>query len=175
MNIDISVLRSRFLFVSGINFYNEVGFLALGSKGGEYTTQVKATAKELNQPVDVLPFSQLRLMWPDLAIDETWEGVYTNHKSGHISPRNLVAAQKEAARLAGCDIIDDIVKRLTPIGSAHYQIEVERSGRLYRSQKVLLATGAFTEFRSLLPQGLKPDLTKMGVMVLLVRPSTNLP
>ncbi len=140
----------------------------MGSKGGEYTSQVKATAKKLGQHVDVLSFTQLKGKWPDLAITETQEGVYTNKKSGHISPRNLVAAQKEAACLAGCDIIDDIVKKLTPIGSGGYQIQAERSAKMYRSRKVLLATGAFTEFRSLLPHDMIPDLAKMGVMVLLV-------
>ena len=81
----------------------------------------------------------------------------------------MVAAQKTAAMRAGCDVIDDVVKRITPIGSEGYEIEAERSGQRIRTQKVLLATGSFTESRDLLPKDLKPLVNPSSVTVLLVR------
>ena len=157
-----------FIVVSGIKFYHEVGFLCLGLKNGIYTTKVKTTANELNEPVQILDHQELKKRFPYLAISHIHEGVYTNQKSGHISPRNLVTAQKIAAKNAGCDVIDDVVKRITPIGSGGYEIEAEGSGQRIRTKKVLLATGSFIESRDLLPKNLQPLVTTSSVTVLLV-------
>ena len=73
-----------------------------------------------------------------------------------------------AAKKAGCDVITDVVKRITPIGSCGYEIEAERSGQRIRGKKVLLATGSFTESRNLLPMNLQPLVTPSSVTVLLV-------
>ena len=98
------------VLLSGIKFYHEVGFLCLGLKHGTYTTKVKVTANKLNEPVQILDHQELRKRFPYLATSQIHEGVYTNQKSGHISPRNLVTAQKMAAKKAGCDVINDVVK-----------------------------------------------------------------
>ena len=156
------------VFLSGIKFYHEVGFLCLGLKNGTYTTNVKATANKLNEPVQILDHEDLRKRFPYLVTSQIHEGVYTNQKSGHISPRNLVTAQKIAARKAGCDITKDVVKRITPIGSGGYEIEAEMSGQRIRTKKVLLAAGSFTESRDLLPKNLQPLVTPSSVTVLLV-------
>ena len=73
-----------------------------------------------------------------------------------------------AAKKAGCDVMDDVVKRITPIGSEGYEIEAERSGQPIRTKKVLLATESFTESRDLLPRNLQPLVTPSSVTVLLV-------
>ena len=156
------------VLLSGIKFYHEVGFLCLGLKNGTYTTKVKATANELNEPVQILDHEELKKRFPYLATSHIHEGIYTNQKSGHISPRNLVAAQKMAAKKAGCDVINDVVKRIMPIGSGGYEIEAEMGGQRIRTKKVLLATGSFTDSRDLLPKNLQPLVIPSSVTVLLV-------
>ncbi len=166
----IAAINGR-LFLAGIKFYHEVGFLAVGLKDGDYISSVKDTARKLQEPVEVLESRELKRRFPYLAIENIHEGVYTSKKSGHISPRNMVAAQKMAARKAGCDVIDDVVARVIPIGSGGYQVEAERSGLVFRTKKVLLATGCFTECRDLLPKNLKPLIQVQSVSVLLVSTS----
>ena len=154
--------------MTGVQFYNEVGFLAFGLKNGDYTSSVKATAKKLQYPVENLDHMEIKKRFPYLGIMNIHEGVYTNKNSGHISPRNLVTAQKMAARKGGCDIINDVVTKVTPIGPGGYQIEAERSGQVIKGKKILLATGCFTESRDLLPRNLKPLVNPMSITVLLV-------
>ncbi len=166
----------------GFKFYNEVGFLVLGAKDGQYTTQVKETANSMKEEIDVLTHKDLKRKFPYLATSSQHEGVYTSRKSGHIDARTMVKAQKQMAMLKGCDIIDDIVHRITPIGSEGsvkgdktYQIEAERSGKTFHAKKVLLTTGAFVHSRDLLPAGWKLDLMTSGIAVLLVNNHKSLP
>ncbi len=153
---------------SGVRFYHEVGFLALGLKDGEYTSSVRATARALREPVEILEPGELRRRFPFLSITNHHQGVFTKTKSGHISPRNLVAAQKAAALKSGCDVINDIVRRVAQIGSEEFEVEGERSGVVYRGRRVLLATGCFTDCRKLLPEHLSPEIENRSVTVLLV-------
>ena len=147
----------------------------LGAKDGQYTTQVKETAKSMNEEIEVLGHEDLKRKFPYLATSSQQEGVYTSRKSGHIDARTMVKAQKQVASLKGCDIIDDIVNKVTPIGCQSsqkegptHQVYLERSGKTVHAKKVLLTTGAFVHSRNLLPDGWKLDLMTNGIAVLLV-------
>ena len=129
---------------------------------------MKATANKLQESVEILNYMELKKSFPYLSTVDTHEGVYTNNKSGHISPRNLVTAQKIAARKRGCDVINDVVKKITLIDSGACEIEAEKSGQVIKGKKILLATGCFTESRNLLPKNLKPLVDSMSTTVLLV-------
>ena len=85
----------------------------------------------------------------------TWN--YKN--SGHINPRKLVAAQQKIAKSRGCEIINDVVVTIKDSkdrdgGLAQLRCE---SGRMVQARKVLLCTGAFTNYHDLLPEDKKID------------------
>ena len=58
-------------------------------------------------------------------VTESQAGLLTVSNSGHINPRKMIMAQKILATRAGCDVINDVVKKVIPIGSGGYDIEVE--------------------------------------------------
>ncbi len=80
----------------------------------------------------------------------------------------MVEAQIKAAIMAGCDIIYDIVQRIVPIGQHGYQIQAEKTKTVFRTKRVLLATGAFTHNTNLLPKQYILDMETIGITVLLV-------
>ncbi len=140
------------LLFSGIKFYTEVGFLALGLEGEDNIERVKYRPHTLQEKAAILDRHTLRKQFPFLFLYDTQVGIYTPERSGHISARRMVKAQTEAARMAGCDIIDDVIQRIISVGSHEYQIEAEKTKAIFRARKILLATGAFTHNRDLLPK-----------------------
>ncbi|KAI8486572.1 hypothetical protein Bbelb_358070 [Branchiostoma belcheri] len=88
------------------------------------------------------------------------------------------AACGRTADLQGCDVVDDVVSSVeAPAGwarraGANLAVRTE-TGAVIHARRVLLATGAFTTFRRLLPPGLRPDVRLTGQTVALVRPYPN--
>ena len=178
MSLESSVIQLKKLWTSsfypniitGINIYNEIGFLAVSLKNSPYITKTKATTEQLKEPVDMefLDHLDLQKRFPFLTINEKHAGLFSQDKSGCINPRNLIKAQKELAVRGGCQITNDIVKRVTPLGSEGYEVEVESSGHVIRGKKVLLTAGCFTESRNLLPKGIKLNMQAVTFTILLV-------
>ena len=123
----------------------------------------------MGQKVFILNHEQMKEKFPYLATSEDRIGTYQEVNAGYISPRKMVKVQKLLAGQGGCDIINDIVKRISPIGSAWYEIEAEKSGHVIRGKKVLVATGCFTHSRDLLPKGLELKILPAGITSLYVR------
>ena len=107
-------------------------------------------------------------LFPFLFLYNTQAGIFTPKRSGHISARKMVEAQIKAVIMAGCDVIYDIVQRIVPIGQHGYHIEAEKTKTIFRTKRVLLATGAFTHKRNLLPKQYILDMETIGITVLLV-------
>ena len=102
-------------------------------------------------------------------------GILTERDAGYINPRDMVDALQSCAEKSGCDIIDDVVKRIIPSREVDgYNVLITDSGRLFYSRKVLLATGAFTHCRRLLPPDVQPDVTLQAEAIAMVYINTQI-
>ena len=79
---------------SGVDFYQEVGFLSIGPnfENEEFLDQQDYQKVDKMEP----------LSWP-----QNCEAIFQPQNAGHISPRNLVKAQKVLAGKNNCQIISD--------------------------------------------------------------------
>ncbi len=161
-------LNLQFEFLSGIQFYHEVGSLVLGRAGGEYTRTVLSLSADLGEQATLLDSRQLHSQFPFIAQCDTVEGIFTNQNAGHISARNLLRAQQLLAEKGGCDVIRDIVREITVSGSELYDVTLEGANGTVAGRRVLVATGAFVHCRNLLPDNLQLDIQMFGNTVLLV-------
>ena len=140
----------------------------LGEQNGGYTDDVRSIAAELKEGIVVLNSEHLKKQFTYLGACASLEGVYAPRNAGHISPRNLIQAQQLLARRNGCDVINEVVNRITVLGSGDFQLETENSETTITAKKVLLTTGSFTNARELLPYQLELKLDLYGITVLLV-------
>ncbi|XP_045215480.2 uncharacterized protein LOC123565756 [Mercenaria mercenaria] len=142
---------------SGINFYHEVGNLMIG--GEDYLKKTNEVALRNGIRMQNLDNELLNQRFPYLRFRDDTIGSIEMKKAGYINPRRIVEAQKAMAAKQGCTIFDDVVNDVSRIvqsdGSYAMLVKTE-GGRSILSKKVLLATGAFTTFRNLLP-GFQPD------------------
>lgn len=81
-------------------------------------------------------------------------------KAGYISPRKLVEAEQKAAIQNGCRLIRDIADKVREVdGGQTTVLEVTTAGgHVIHADKVLLATGSYTGFRSLVGDVTLPSL-----------------
>ena len=121
--------------------------------------------------MEVLDPKELRERFPivtETMMTQNQAGLLTISNSGHINPRKMIMAQKILATRGGCDVINDVVKKVIPIGSGGYEIEVEESCQRIKGKKVLLAPGCFIRSRDLLPKGLQLQMDPITFTILLV-------
>ena len=140
----------RAIFLSGINFYADVGTLFVGDEN-----ILERYQKLAADQVDRREHSELLRRYPYLKFGDQDVGLY-NHTGGIINPRAQVDASIVVASKQGCDIIRDIVCQVTKSDKSSGSIMVLKteSGKTFYSKKVVLATNSFTTSRDLL-QGVK--------------------
>ena len=109
----------------------------------------------------------LKTRYPFLTVPSGSVGILFPYQGGYINPRTLHKAQQEIAKHHGCQIMDNVVDRIYQEASGHHVL-VTNSGKRISAKKVLLATGAFTECRNLLPNGFSPDMDSTTETVLFV-------
>ena len=164
---------AHFFLNTGISFYTNCNNGNYGPAKGKYITDCKKTSKLLGTHHIVLTGKQLTGRFPYLTIGHDNECILQLSKCGYVNPRKLVAAQRTAAHLHGCNIINATVEQIT---EKHQQgssggkiIEVlTEDGRLIRSRKVLLCTSADTLSKPLLPSHLLPAMKLVPTQTLLV-------
>ena len=102
----------------------------------------------------ILNSDSIMALFPYLHVDRDSSCLWQSNQAGCISPRKLVAAQQAIAKSRGCEVIDDTVVSIKELKSASgadvMQISCE-AGRKLLTKRVLLCTGAFTNFNNLLP------------------------
>ncbi|XP_072037695.1 peroxisomal sarcosine oxidase-like [Amphiura filiformis] len=156
---------------TGIQFFTERASVYFGPAGSRYIASAKSTSELLGLNYLSQNRDQIRQMYPYLDIGSSNECIIQQSKSGMVNPRKLVLAQKTAARLQGCHILDSIVEQINekylPGQGKSLQMILE-DGQIIQSRKVLLCTGVFTNFKRLLPQHLQPDLKYMQSQTLRV-------
>jgi glycine/D-amino acid oxidase-like deaminating enzyme len=90
--------------------------------------------------------------------------------AGYINPRLFCVAQQTVASRGGCHVIRDTVSDVVEERDGNGEVLMMRAttegGLTIRARKVLLATGAFTDFRRLLPPGVNLRLQRRTQSVL---------
>ena len=135
---------------SGIDFYHEVGHLAIGLEHSDYINSVVANAKADNVTHVVVDDQDLvvRCPWLCLPPGAAFSGV-SEPAAGWISAREHVRAHSAIASSHGCTIVDDDVLR---VERADGGFEVHAaSGDVWFCRRAVVAAGAFTNNRPLLP------------------------
>lgn len=125
---------------SGIRFLTETGALMAGS--APYMAQVKAAAAEHGVDSQTLDPEGLQKRFPYFTFPSGFSGAYEAHKAGHVSPRNLVAAQTEAARRHGAQIVNETV---TGFKERPDHVQIVTQNQTIRADQVLVAAGAMTD------------------------------
>ncbi|XP_072015068.1 monomeric sarcosine oxidase-like [Amphiura filiformis] len=151
---------------TGISFYTECNNVNFGPVKSQYITDCKRTSELLQTEHVLLTGDQLTQKFPylnmALTLGSNIECILQLSKCGLVNPRKLVAAQKTAADLHGCDIFNTTVDQITekyhtPSVGKILEVVTE-DGQIIRSRKVLICTGVFTLSKPLLPSHLLPDM-----------------
>ena len=150
---------------SGISFFTNSQYLGIAGTSSEYLARSEAQGRANGADTTRLDAGGIRARYPFLRVPDDAEGLHEGRSAGHISPRAMVRAECEAARRRGAAIIDAEARAIRPVTGG---VEVETAdGEIHRAEKVLVATGAFTDVSGLAPLDLK--LRVFGRTVVLVR------
>ncbi|XP_054756176.2 uncharacterized protein LOC129262148 [Lytechinus pictus] len=153
---------------SGINFYHEVGCAFIDTKGNQNMQNFKETARKLAIQHEIFNCETFQEKFPYLRVNHDSECIWTAKRAGHISPRKLVAAQQKIASSLGCDVIHEVVTTVSEVTSQDGDTVMRvlsESGRVIFARRVLLCTGAFTNFHSILPKDRKLDFNMCKTFV----------
>ncbi len=135
---------------SEINFYEEVGTLSIGTP--DYFDELMETYKKVNFEYSTHENFDLKNNYNYLNFPENSQFVFESKNAGHISPRKLVEAQKQLFKLRGGTYIDDFsinIKKSNGI----FIIQTNNNNKI-KANKILLATGGFTNFTNILTNDL---------------------
>ena len=162
------ILRSYHAIDTGIEFYREVGCIFVDLKDTKCLERTHENAAKMG----VISYSNftpdgIKVKFPFLHFEKDWEIQWNFKNSGHINPRKLVAAQQKLAKSQGCEIFNDVVvaiKDSKAMNGGLAQLRCE-TGRTVQARKVLLCTGAFTNYHDLLPEDKKIDLNPCKTFV----------
>ena len=150
---------------SGIRFFTPSGYLGLGGPDAAYLDRSEASGKPFGAETSRLDAAAIRERFPFLKISDTTRGLHEAGMAGHLSPRAMVAAQCAAAEKRGAAIIAEEAVAVRAVAAG---VEVETAGgAVHRAERVLIATGAFTDAWGLSPIDLK--LRVFGRTVALAR------
>ena len=131
---------------------------------------VRDNAQEQSVPSKILSPDELKSTFPYLNLPSSDIGVFEDQDAGYINPRKLVEAQKLIASRQGCTYVDDVVNQVTRVihsdGTYAMNVVTEK-GKNISCNRVLLATGAFSTFRDLLPD-IEPEQELCPLTVALV-------
>ena len=121
---------------SGIPFFTECGALIAG--GADYMAGVETATEGLDVKRDHLDEDGLKDRFPYLAIPDGFTGYHEPKNAGHISPRNLVAAQQEAARRHGATRLE---REATVVAPGRVITDTET----LIADEVIVAAGGWTD------------------------------
>ncbi|MGR3512514.1 MAG: NAD(P)/FAD-dependent oxidoreductase [Paracoccaceae bacterium] len=121
---------------SGIPFFTPCGALMAGSDTA--MAAIEAATDGLDVVCDHLDPGALDDRFPYLSLPDGYSGKYEPSDAGHISPRNLVAAQQEAARRHGA-------KRLSEEARDVSAGRVTTESETLHADEVIVAAGGWTD------------------------------
>ncbi|XP_060073896.1 uncharacterized protein LOC132553653 [Ylistrum balloti] len=167
--------RNRDPEVRGVAFYMETGCLMAGKAQGHFMSQTRDTVSSQSIKHEYLNPEMLKKRFPYLNLSRTDAAIYEQTRSGYINPRAMINAQKRVAMNFQCDVIDDVVCKITKeqMNGTIFMSVLTEGGRKIVSRRVLLATGSFTTFRDLLWTETEPDVTLCPLTVAKVEVNEN--
>lgn len=151
---------------SGLRFYNEIGYMMVtpGGLGADWfdLPAMQRVAADLDVDIDILDDEVLQGRFPYLDFTPGSAAIHQPRDAGYIDPRRLVEAQQTIAVAQGATLVRDIVVGLERRGD---QVELATgSGEKVRANRVLVATGAYTNASDLLPALLELKIRAAMVM-----------
>lgn len=150
---------------SGIPFFTNSRYLGIGSTDTSYLDRAAAAGRSLGADLTRMDAPGIRALYPFLSVPDDVDGLHEDKNAGHLNPRAMVRAQTEVARKRGATIVNDRATAIRPVPGG---IEVELAdGTARQAEKVLIATGGFTDACALSPLDLK--LRVFGRTVLFCR------
>lgn len=135
---------------SGISFYQPTGglYMAAPRQDNGYLDGIQKTAERLQIPFERMDADSVAQRFPYLQLPATCVGLWEPPPAGIISPRELVRAQLAIAQQHGATLIRETAVSLQDENGI---VTVSTlAGNKYRAQRVLLATGAFSNAYPLL-------------------------
>ena len=121
---------------SGIPFFTPCGALMAGT--AEYMAAIDAATEGLGVVCDRLDADALKERFPFLALPDGYTGAHEPAEAGHISPRNLVAAQQEAAKRHGATRLVEEARSVAPG-------RVTTDSQTLDVDEVIVAAGGWTD------------------------------
>lgn len=145
---------------SGIAFYQPVGMLVVDAPQVKSHMKMSLEAAEFfHIPYTLYPpgDSSWQNQFPDFAFPDSYTVLHEPAPAGYINPRDLLRAQLRIAEGQGATIIREIATQVRQVGE-WVEVETAENGR-YRTRKLLVAAGAFTNSFNLLPHkpAFKPE------------------
>lgn len=121
---------------SGISFFTPCGALIAG--GADYMAAVEQARAGLDVQCNRLDPAGLQDRFPYLVLPDGYTGDHEPGQAGHISPRNLVAAQHEAARRMGATRVPEDATGVAPG-------RVTTASQVIEADEVIVAAGGWTD------------------------------
>ena len=125
---------------SGIDFFGEVGAVMAGDGGSPWLERVAAVARSRNVACDHLSGDALNERFPFLAFQDGAAAFHEPRRSGHVSPRRLVAAQTRCARAAGARIVAAVAERVEADKDG---VTVHTTAGRIRADRAIVAAGGY--------------------------------
>jgi len=159
---------------SGISFYHDIGYMMVtpGGLGEDWFNlpAMREVAASMNVEIEDLDDNVLHERFPYLSYTPGSSAVLQRNNAGYINPRRLLEAQQKISAARGTTIIRDVVTNMRRDGD---QVLINtHSGDSLRANKVLVATGAYTNASGLLPNKLDVKIRAAMIMESEVAPGT---
>jgi sarcosine oxidase len=135
---------------SKIEFYDEVGTLSIGTV--DYINELTEISTKIDCEYVTDENFDLYFNYQYLNFPENSKFILETKQAGHISPRKLVEAQKSIFKDNNGTYINDFaisIKKSNGIFVINTNTNIE-----IHTDKILIATGAFTNFTNILPKNL---------------------
>lgn len=153
-----SILRYRNIQqMTDVQYYSQVGSLIIGPGDDTIWNSIENCAQGLQYEYHKLNVQELKRQFPYFDLPANYIGFHEASSAGYISPRGQVEAEIKAATGSGCDLIRDIVNRVDRNEEGKFVITTE-SNITIKSRKIVVATGAFTLFKDIIPTDIRQKL-----------------
>jgi len=151
---------------SGVGFYHDIGYMMVtpGGLGPDWfdLPAMREVAADLAVDIKDLDDQSLKQRFPYLRFTPGSSAVLQAKDAGYIDPRRLLEAQQKISVAQGTTLIRDVVTAIRRIGK---QIEIDTgSGEAIRTNRVLVATGAYTNAIGLLSNKLSMKIRAAMIM-----------
>ena len=143
---------------TGVKYYTQAGFLVLGPKNHSKVSRMQNVAEIVGFNYNKLSNDDLKRQFPYLNVPNDYIGLYEPVDAGYISPRGQVQAEITAAANNGCHIVREIVDSVSQNNEDGSFTITTETNKVIKSRKVVVATGAFTLFKDIIPREIRKGL-----------------